>query len=408
MRMKYLLSICLWGLCYHLFSMDYTGNEMLSVLGKSVNSSDFKQYKDFWLLDNNYQNPYGGLKLAVNPTLEVVDTIVVAGYGYSANGSHYANCSSKLPYDIKLDDNMATIAQKMGVAGVYYDGRASYHAGDYDMVVKYADAGKIKWVKFFPNRSVFAKPSVPALNVAAVEPVLPKVENVNTESAHVAETATASSNGSISRMDAARMAFENASYSKPVHTETTKPKVNTPVTTTASAVTKPTAPAATPAAKPVAVASSSSTASFRQSIMGVFESWRNSGFYSIKGSPHTINNYWNYKYTYGTKLHIPGEKYNMLYSFPFDYSQLDFVSVLKESDYYDSSFDALYKDFEHKLMENFKQQDGWYASCLPNTDGSKLSDLEVRNDRYGSIILDYTKTPHGKHILYLRFLLYSN
>ncbi len=147
---------------------------------------------------------------------------------------------------------------------------------------------------------------------------------------------------------------------------------------------------------------------FRSAIMDVFSSYRDSNFYSIKGSERSNNNFWKYKFTYSTKLKIPGEKFNMLYSFPFDSSPLDFVSILKESDTFDSNFAVVYKDFEKKLMQNFPQSDGWIASCIPNKESKTLSDLEFRNDKYGAIVLDYSKNPNGKHILYMRFLLFSS
>lgn len=147
---------------------------------------------------------------------------------------------------------------------------------------------------------------------------------------------------------------------------------------------------------------------FRTAILDVFNAYRDSNFYSIKGSDRVSNNFWKYKFTYSTKLKIPGEQFNMLYSFPFTSSPLDFVSILKEADTYDASFEAVYKDFEKKLMQNFPQSDGWIAACIPNKESKTLSDLEFRNDRYGAVVLDYSKNPNGKHILYMRFLLFSS
>jgi len=141
--------------------------------------------------------------------------------------------------------------------------------------------------------------------------------------------------------------------------------------------------------------------------MNVFASYKESNFYSIKSNERGTRNFWNYQYTYATKLKIPGEKFNMLYSFPFPTSSLDFVSVIKEADAYDVSFNTTYKDFEKKLMQSFPASEGWTASCIPNKESKTLSDLEFTNDQYGSVILDYSKNPKGKHILYIRFLLYS-
>lgn len=150
------------------------------------------------------------------------------------------------------------------------------------------------------------------------------------------------------------------------------------------------------------------SSSFRQAILDVFSSYRDSNLSSIKATDRTQNNFWKYKFTYNTKLKIPGEAFNMLYRFPFNSSPLDFVSVIKESDTYDSGFEKVYKDFERQLMRDFPASDGWIASCVPNKESKTISDLEFRNDKYGAVVLDYSQNPSGKHILYLRFLLFSN
>ena len=159
--------------------------------------------------------------------------------------------------------------------------------------------------------------------------------------------------------------------------------------------------------KPTSASSNTVVSPFKAALLSVFSSYRESSFYNIKNANRTSGNFWNYQYTYSTRIKIPGEKFNMLYSFPFPTSALDFVSVLKEADAYDASFQTMYKDFEKKLMQNFPPSDGWVASCIANPESKTLSDLQFSNDKYGSIILDYSKNPRGKHILYLRFLLYS-
>ena len=146
---------------------------------------------------------------------------------------------------------------------------------------------------------------------------------------------------------------------------------------------------------------------FKKAILDVFNSFKESNFYSIKGNFLERKNFWNYQFTYSTKIKIPGEKFNMLYSFPFSNSPLDFVSVLKESDAYDNSFVTLYHSFEKKLLETFPANEGWAASCIPNKESKTLSDLELRNDKYGGVVLDFSKNPKGRYILYLRFLLYQ-
>jgi hypothetical protein len=82
--------------------------------------------------------------------------------------------------------------------------------------------------------------------------------------------------------------------------------------------------------------------------------------------------------------------------------------VLKESDSFEKSFESLYHEFEKKLTESFPASEGWVATCLPGKDKSKLPDLEFRNDKFGAVILDHSQNPSGRHILYLRFLLFAD
>lgn len=405
--MKYLLTMTFYCLCATAMAIDYTGNQLVAVLGKSVSSPEFQQYKNFWLLNSKFENPEGGIRVVVNPNTLTVDTILVAGYNYAPS---YSNCSSKLPYNIQLNDNVSAISQKTGVAPTHYGGNIGYDVREYHIMVKYNTGSNINCMHFFnPNAKAYS--SVPKLNVTIPE--------------------------GTSKMDAARMSFDGAASStnsssniaKPISTGT---KISAPVSSSAGKTSTSTTAVST--VKPAATTSTSgststtvtkpatsttvtktgtttttvvkSTPSFRTGILAVFNAWRESGFYSIKNTARGSGNVWNYKYTYATKLRIPGEQYNMLYSFPFESSQMDFVSVLKEGDSFEG-FETAYKDYERKLMESFPKSEGWIGTCLPNYDKSNLSDFEIRNDKYGSVILDYCKTPKGKHILYLRFLLYS-
>lgn len=145
---------------------------------------------------------------------------------------------------------------------------------------------------------------------------------------------------------------------------------------------------------------------FKKAILDVLKSFRESGYWDIRTAARTGSNFWGYKFTYTTRLKIPGEKFNMLYCFPFDYSKPDFVSVLKESSGYDSSFEAVYRQFEKKLLKEFTPAEGWTGSCIINVGQEKLPDLEFHHDYLGSVVLDYSRSAQGKYILYLRFLWY--
>jgi len=145
---------------------------------------------------------------------------------------------------------------------------------------------------------------------------------------------------------------------------------------------------------------------FYKAIMAVIESGEKEMFLTIKKDTALRPNFWNYKHTYTTSISIPGEKYNLLYSFPFNTSQLDFVSVLLETNGPSPGIWTKYNEIESKLMEDFIASDGWTYSYSVNTeDPYGPKDMEVKNPKLGSIILDYCVNPYGRRVLYLRFLL---
>jgi hypothetical protein len=146
---------------------------------------------------------------------------------------------------------------------------------------------------------------------------------------------------------------------------------------------------------------------FYKSIMDVMESGSESNFEAIQDPvPSTIANFWDYRYTQKTNVHIPGEKYNFIYRFPFASSQKDFVVVLKEGQY-DASFKQTYDDFMSKIKSDFTASEGWkYNYPVDESATFPLKDFEAQNAKYGSVVLDYHQNPQGQSVLYLRFLLY--
>lgn len=163
---------------------------------------------------------------------------------------------------------------------------------------------------------------------------------------------------------------------------------------------------ASPADSLKAKVDTSSVPAFKKAILEVFHSFYEAGYWDIRVGIRTAPNSWNYQNTYTTRLKIPGEKFNMLYCYPTASSTMDFVSVLKESDGFDPKLDALYHEFEKRLMKQFASSEGWVASCIVNAGMEKLPDLEIHKENYGSVVLDYSRTPRGRYILYLRFLMY--
>lgn len=334
-------------------STEYVGNNLLLLLGSNTSSKDFKPIKDFWLLDKNFENNYGGIKLSVNSITDKVESILIAGENYQVNGTKFLKCSSVLPYEILLADDTAALKTKLG-EGQKLIGR--------NTMKFYQD--KIAVEISFTNAKLETIGSIKFFTETKAVPVELKVREE-----------------------------KKASYAKIKNQEKYRQlEKSTFLELPAEEVDN----------------GSSNINPFKKAILDVFKSYQESNFFSIKSSSRSSANFWSYKFVYSTKLKIPGEKFNMLYSFPFYQSPLDFVSVIKEADAVDQSFVSSYKTFEKKLMENFPTSDGWVASCVANKESKALSDLQFNNDKYGSIILDYSKNPKGKHILYLRFLLYSN
>ncbi|MBP6730610.1 MAG: hypothetical protein KA149_01040 [Chitinophagales bacterium] len=331
--------------------VDYTGENMLAALGLSPTTKEFKPIKDFWLLDKNYENNFGGIKFVVNNAYGRIESVLIAGENFQLNGVKFSKCTSPLPYGILLTDDTAALRAKLG-EGQKVLGRNAikFYRENITIETAYTDLnkGKIIFIKFYYGS----------------RPVVVPAKEVKPEPTNSA------------KLDAQRKQLEKQTFYTPP-----------PVT-----VSVPDA----------------GTTTFKTALLNVFKAYRESYFANVKGGERAGGNFWHYKYTYASKLKIPGEKYSMLYSFPFITSPLDYVSVIQESDAYDVSFKTTYREYEKKLLQSFPASDGWKASCIINKESKTLSDLEFSNDKYGSVVLDYSKNPKGRHILYLRFLLFSN
>jgi len=329
---------------------NYLGDKMLTVLGENKGSAAAREFKNFWLLDAKYRNANSGIKLNINSKTGDVTSIFIAGEDMLVDSIPFMKFTSKLPLGLTLNDDTAVMDSKLGQAKKLPEKNAfRFHKKNIFVEVTYANIkkGKISSLKF----SAEPKPPVPVKVYASIEKNPPVVVTEN----------------------------------KPV-----PPRVLT-------------APTSENEKK-----SASMMPPLKKAILEVFNANRESAFYSIKTEERTARNFWNYRYTYNTKLKIPGEMYDMLYSFPFITSPLDYVAILKESDVYDKSFETTYHYYEKQLLESFPASDGWVSSCISNGSKAKLSDLALHNDKYGGIVLDYSENPKGRHVLYLRFLLYDN
>lgn len=333
-----LLSYCIIAsVC--LRAQEFTGDYLYSILGKSVHSKEFKKFRDFWLLDKQLSNTYGGILIKENLRDERIDTIVIAGYDYK----NFNHCTSKLPFGISLLDGYSTVASKMNCVSTEEGNDHLYQIAGLSVLIGYNSDNHIKWLKFFKNDK----------SNIVVSPVnVPKRESK--DSANLPDKIIPNKN---ERKEESSLA---------------------------------------------------PSGSFKSAILQVFETYRGNGLSTLKNKELRLSNFWNYKYCYSTSIKIPGERLNMLYSYPFLTSQLDFVSIIAESDVTDSAFKKAYKEAEKRLSDSFKSSEGWNSVCLPNKESSLLPDLEFKNEHLGSIILDYSRNPKGRHILFLRFLFYSN
>jgi hypothetical protein len=349
-----------WLLCAYMFyfsghaqAVAYDGDNILSVIGQHSSSATYKAFSKFWLLNKENENRARGIRVYFNPIADTAESIIITGYTTDLSTSKYAKCSAELPMQITLDDDTISLAGKLG-HGEKLPGRNTwkFHKDNIGIEATYGDLknGKIAYLKFGTY--------VPTI---IEEPVIAPV--IKKES----------------------IADKSQQLEKDIF------------------LTTDVSHAAVPKVKDTIV-----LPPLKKAMLDIFKASKEFAFLSIKTDERTEKNFWNYKYTYHTSIKVPGEKYNMLYSFPFPTSQLDFVVVLKESDKYDKSFETIYHSFEKQLAENFPESDGWISTCLPDKDKNPLPDLEFRNDKYGAIILDHTRSPAGKHVLYLRFLLFAD
>ena len=347
------ICVCMAWCFVTVSAKEYDGDNMLSVLGQTTSSQLFKEFKEYWLLDKDNQNFARGIKVYINPISDKAESIIIAGDNLGLSGSNFKKFIARLPYQITLEDDTTRLAGKLG-PGEKLIGRSTvrFYSGRVAIEASFTDLknGKISFLKFSNDAK---RPEI----VATPAPVTIHKETIADKQRQI----------------------EQITFS-----------------TSAKPISKTTIPVP------------DQTPPFKKALLDVFKASRESSFDSIKDGDRKDGNFWNYKYTYNTRLKIPGEKYNMLYSFPFVTSQLDFVVVLKESDNFEKSFATMYHDFEKELTQNFPASEGWISSCLPGKDKSQLPDLEFRNDKYGAIILDHSQNPRGRHVLYLRFLLFSD
>jgi hypothetical protein len=347
------LAIChITLLSFYIAPNSYEGDDMLVILGANKDSRLFEDFRNFWQLDRKNENAAWGIKVFVNEKTGFIQGILLAGADTVLYARKFSKCPFQLPFGLTFNNDTVLLHSKLG-KDLSVSGNNAYKFCQKDIITEatYGDSAnsRIVLLKFS------AAPKAAKIAISETTKPAPTGKNKIAEQRKLLE-----------------QGFAMPPYKK----------------TKSHIVIK--------------------GSEFKKAILSVFDAWQQSGFKAIKTTARKERNFWNYKFTYNTSLKIPGEKYNMLYSFPFITTQLDFVSVLKEADTYDKSFGKTYTVLEKELTDNFPISDGWVSSCISSPGKVKLATLEFRNDNYGAIILDYSKNPKGRHILYLRFLLFSS
>ena len=338
------------GLFFLGHATDYNGNNLVAVLGATKTSEEFKDFVSYWKLDKKYENDSLGIKAYVNEATGKLESILLAGTNVVLSSKKFAKYSGQLPFGLSLEDDSTVLVGKLGESQKTTAKRTLKFTQQHIVI----EAG-------------FADSCMG--NIASIRFSLEGKKN------NISPTATVSVADSANKPKADIKAWQPDRPTKTLPATKSGEKDET-------------------------------ATGFKKAILSVFGAWFDAGFWSVRAGERKAGNFWNYKYTYNTTLKIPGELYNMLYCFPFISSEPDFVSVLKEGNEFDHSFEVVYHDFEKKLLQNFPSSEGWVSSCIPSQT-KRLSDLELKNEHYGSVVLSYTRSPRGRHILYLRFLLYN-
>jgi hypothetical protein len=352
---------------------DYFGNRILEILGEEKNGEAVSQFTAQFSLDRALRNSAMGIRLTTDhDSVSVVNSIVIANANLELNDYKYKQFAGVLPYNISLNDDAEALTQKLGACKTAQELKMKFKKDGITINVFFKTSAKkkISYIKFTQNIGMFGpyridgRHEMPVMIVSTSEAVAIPAR----DAAHTAtgtKYAEKSNNRSMAALPSA------AEFGK--STSTTVRTSQDP---------------------------------FYAAIMNVIESGEEEMFKDIKQSAMPKTNFWNYKYTFSTNVSIPGEKYNMLYSFPFQSSQLDFVSVLDESDGDSPAMKDKYTEMEAKLKSYFKSSEGWTYHYTVNAEDPKgIKDLELKNSKLGSIVLDYSINPYGKHVLYLRFLL---
>ena len=381
---KLLTQFILVLLCtYTSFAGNYSGNRILEILGEPKIGEATSAFRTEYLLDKILKNPEFGVKLsATRDENPVITALTLTNAGFEINEIPFKQYKGAMPFGLTWEDTEETLTAKLGSPKANSEEKVKFKKDGISIFVFFKNAAhkKITHYKFSQNITAIGPYRIDGnhdvVNAKTAEATPTKNDGTK-------DVALDTKNSTANRISNARNAANAA--------------------TAAAVATKP----ATFGATVSAAATMKSKSPFYNAIMNVFESGEDELFKDMKRGSFGQANFWNYKHTYATNISIPGEKYNMLYSFPFATSQLDFVSVLEETEGGSMvDLQAKYVEIENKLKEDFKLNEGWVYNYIPNHDNPKgPKDFELKNSKLGSVVLDHSINPQGKQVLYLRFLL---
>ncbi len=367
------------------FAQKYQGDGLLYILGQSKDSSDtYKSFAKEWGMGKKTSLPDKGLKVSKNSETGRIIAITFAGKGYELGDTKFEKYEGQIPFGLTITDDYNTLRLKLGAPKKDAETVSKFSKDGLSIIASFTSKSKAK-LQYLKIALGFG--------VLEYNPHVETVSNTETETIPPSNTNVVPEKKDEPRIEVAKI----------------ESNISTPVNRSSIAISE-TMPADFSSAKASPKATTSSLtkrSEFYRSIMDVMEAGSESSFEAIQDpAPSTITNFWNYRYTQKSNVHIPGEKYNFIYRFPFASSQKDFVVVLKEGQY-DNSFKQTYDEFLLKIKSDFTSAEGWkYSNPIDESTAFPLKDFEAQNAKFGSVVLDYHQNPQGQSVLYLRFLLY--
>ncbi|MCS6934123.1 MAG: hypothetical protein NZM35_03100 [Chitinophagales bacterium] len=356
-------------------------------MGKKRNGEEHKRFNFFWRLDPTGANTHAGIQIGFRG--DMIDTVFVAGHNCEVNGIKFREYEADFPYKIKIIMPPDTLLSRFNGGTFLANDLLLAVAPPHAALIKFYRKDTIEWIKFFSYTSDLAvyntntpSPSFSENNSTGVSGSSSRRTSLNKTTGRTTSPVPGNElkdeAATLSKADSARSAMEKKIFSATGDKHAPRQAIPIPKTP------------------------------MQKAILEIFQAYRESNLASIRGGALSSLNPWYYRYTYASKVTIPGASYTMLYRFPFEDSQLDVVAVVGESGNYDEELISKQKIFAQTLKNELKSEDGWVVSKIPDKDNTPLDDLEFRHPKLGSVILDSARGKGDRPVVYVRFLFYGN